>query len=117
MLSDERLMAASPLLSLSDASSCLRECVCVHLVFLLEAVALSTFHLGDVLEEVCDSDRRLELTGLELTCRNRADTVSSVYVGGSFCRWMDLENHYKTNPNRSNKCCQPKCQSFFRRIN
>jgi len=31
---------------------CVCVCVCSHLIFLLETVALSTFHLSDVLEEV-----------------------------------------------------------------
>lgn len=35
-----------------------------YLVLLLEAVALGALHLGDVLEEVCDADRRVQLTRL-----------------------------------------------------
>lgn len=35
-----------------------------YLVLLLEAVALSTLHLGDVLEEVGDADRRVQLARL-----------------------------------------------------
>lgn len=32
-----------------------------HLVLLLEAVALSTFHLGDVLKQICHTDGRVKL--------------------------------------------------------
>lgn len=39
-------------------------CVASYLVLLLEAVALGAFHLGDVLEEVCHTDGRVELTRL-----------------------------------------------------
>lgn len=35
-----------------------------YLVLLLEAVALGALHLGDVLEEVCHADRRVQLTRL-----------------------------------------------------
>lgn len=35
-----------------------------HLVFLLEAVALGTLHLCDVLKEVCHPDGGVELPGL-----------------------------------------------------
>jgi len=36
----------------------------LYLVLLLEAVALGALHLGDVLEEVCHADRRVQLTRL-----------------------------------------------------
>lgn len=35
-----------------------------YLILLLEAVALSALHLGDVLEEVCNADCRVQLTRL-----------------------------------------------------
>ena len=38
--------------------------VASYLVLLLEAVALGAFHLGDVLEEVCHADGRVQLTRL-----------------------------------------------------
>lgn len=38
--------------------------VASYLVLLLEAVALGALHLGDVLEEVCHADRRVQLTRL-----------------------------------------------------
>lgn len=52
-------------------SLCVCDRQCIHLIFLLETIALSTFHLGDVLQEVGDSNSRLKLARLELTCRNR----------------------------------------------
>lgn len=42
--------------------------VSIYLIFLLETITLSTFHLGDVLKEVGDSDSWLKLSCLELTC-------------------------------------------------
>lgn len=51
-----------------------------YLVLLLEAVALSPFHLGDVLQQVCHSDGGLELSprvghlhGLAAAVRVRLD--------------------------------------------
>lgn len=35
-----------------------------HLILLLEAIALSTLHLSDVLEEVCHTDSRVKLSSL-----------------------------------------------------
>ena len=72
-------------------------CVCVHLIFLLEAIALSTFHLGDVLEKVCNSDSWLKLACLELTCRNRnilfKETERGEYIHweiDTIRGWMDV---------------------------
>lgn len=45
-------------------------CECIHLVFFFETITLSTFHLSDVLEEICNPYCRLKLASLKLTCRN-----------------------------------------------